>query len=247
MLGGSQATDYRIWEPQVQPLVAAGYRVIRFDHRGHGRSPVPPGPYSLADLGGDVVALLDRLGEARVHYVGLSLGGMVGMWLGRYAVDRIASLTLCCTSAQLGPPETWVARAEMVRTDGVKEAARQAVGRWLTPEYTAANPDRVDWLLSIVQATPIEGYVASCAAIGRMNLLPELPLISARTLVIAGKQDPSTPPEHGRRIADGIPGARLELLDPAAHLANLEQPDKVSQLIIDQLAERGGSDRGRDR
>jgi 3-oxoadipate enol-lactonase len=196
---------------------------------------VPPGPYTLADLGGDVIALLDRLGHARVHYVGLSLGGMVGMWLGRYAADRIASLTLCCTSAQLGPPETWVARAEQVRTEGVKEAACQAVGRWLTPEYAAANPDRVDWLLSIVEATPVDGYVASCAVIERMNLLPELPSISARTLVIAGKQDPSTPPEHGRRIVDGIPGARLELLNPAAHLANVEQPDLVSQLIIDQL------------
>jgi 3-oxoadipate enol-lactonase len=235
VFSGSLGSDLRMWEPQVAPLVAAGYRVVRYDHRGHGGSPVPAGPYGLAELGEDALALLDRLGGHRVHWVGLSLGGMVGMWLGQHAHQRLASLTLCCTSAQLGPPQMWAERARVVRAEGTQAVAATTIGRWLTPDYAAVNPQRAAWLEAMVAATPAEGYASCCTAIERMNLVPDLPSIPLPTLVIVGEQDPSTPPAHGRRIAEAVPGARLEVLDPAAHLANIEQPDKISQLIIDHV------------
>ena len=120
-----------MWDPQV-PRLAERLRVVRYDHRGHGNSPVPPGPYSLDDLGADALALLDRLGLERVHWCGLSLGGMVGMWMAINAPERIDRLVLCCTSARLGPPAMWADRARTVRAEGVEAIADAGIGRWLT-------------------------------------------------------------------------------------------------------------------
>lgn len=234
VLSGSLGSDVRMWLPQLKPLVEAGYRVVRVDHRGHGGSPVPPGPYTMDDLGSDMVELIDRLGGKPVHWVGLSLGGIVGMWLGQHAPDRVASLTLCCTSAEL-PPEPWAERARLVRSQGTAAVADAVVGRWLTETAAAADPGLVEWLRSMILTTPAEGYASCCDAIGTMDLVPGLASITAPTLVIAAEQDPATPPEHGRRIAEGIPGARLEVIGPAAHLASVEQPEKVSELIIEHV------------
>lgn len=234
VLSGSLGSDLRMWQPQVAPLVSAGYRVVRVDHRGHGGSPAPAGPYTMDDLGNDFVALLDRLGEERVHWVGLSLGGMVGMWLGSHAPDRIAGLTLCCTSAGL-PPEPWAERARLVRAKGTDAVADAVVSRWVTPAFAAANQELVSWLRAMIVDTSDEGYASCCTAIETMDLAGTPASISSPTLVIAGEQDPATPPEHGRRIADEIPGARLEVIAPAAHLANVEQPERISRLIIEQV------------
>ncbi|MGH3517807.1 MAG: 3-oxoadipate enol-lactonase [Haloechinothrix sp.] len=235
VLSGSLGSDLRMWEPQVFPLVDAGYRVVRYDHRGHGGSPVPPGPYTLDDLGADVIALIDRLGVPRVHFAGLSLGGMLGMWLGAHHPGRIASLTLCCTSARIDPPEMWADRANLVRAQGTPAVAEAVVERWFTPEWRAANPDRTRYYREMIAATPAEGYASCCTAIENTDLRSWLRSITAPTLVIAGVQDPATPPEHGQRLVDGIEKARLEVLEPAAHLASVERADKVSQLIIEQV------------
>ncbi|HEV7907763.1 MAG TPA: 3-oxoadipate enol-lactonase [Pseudonocardiaceae bacterium] len=235
VLSGSLGSDVRMWDPQVQPLTEAGFRVVRYDHRGHGGSPVPQGPYDLADLGGDVLALLDRLGVDRVHWVGLSLGGMVGMWLAQNHPQRLGGLVLFCTSAELGPAQMWADRARLVRAEGTQAVAVAGVQRWLTDGYRAAHPDRVAHLESMVAATPAEGYASCCGAIERMDLVGGLASIAAPTLAIAGAQDPSTGPDHLRRIADAVPGARVEVLDPGAHLVSYEQPEKASQLVIDHL------------
>jgi 3-oxoadipate enol-lactonase len=236
VLGGSLGSDLRMWAPQVAPLVAAGFRVVRYDTRGHGASPVPPGPYDLEDLGADLLALLDELGVARAHLVGLSLGGMTGMWLGAHAPDRVASLVLCCTSAKLGPPRMWADRARTVRAEGTAAVAEAGVSRWLTPGYAERNPAEAEFLRAMIAAVPAEGYAACCGAIERMNLLDALPKITAPTLVIAGADDPATPPEeHARPIADGIPGARLEVVANAAHLGNHEQPEEFGRLILGHL------------
>ncbi|WP_034274753.1 3-oxoadipate enol-lactonase [Haloechinothrix halophila] len=237
VLSGSLGSDVRMWQPQVAPLADAGYRVVRHDHRGHGGSPVPPGPYSLDDLGGDAVELLDAIGVARVHWVGLSLGGMLGMWLAAHSPDRIASLTACCTAAKLGPPEMWAERARMVSEHGTGAVAEAVVARWFTPEFAAAHPDRIDFYQRMVAATPAEGYAGCCRAIERMDLLDVLGTITTPTLVISGAEDPATPPEHGRRIADGVPGARFEVVDDAAHLGSAEQPEAVTSLLLDHLKE----------
>ncbi|MGH3948637.1 MAG: 3-oxoadipate enol-lactonase [Pseudonocardiaceae bacterium] len=235
IFSGSLGSDLRMWEPQVEPLAEAGLRVVRYDHRGHGDSPVVPGPYALEELGADVLALIDRLGVCRVHFVGLSLGGMLGMWLGQHAADRIASLTLCCTSAALGPAEMWSDRAKLVREKGVPAVADAVVERWFTEEWRAANPELTGYYRDMIAATPAEGYASCCTAIEKMNLVPGLSSITAPALVIAGAQDPATPPEHGKQIAAAISGARLEVVESAAHLASVEQADEVSRLIIEQI------------
>jgi 3-oxoadipate enol-lactonase len=234
VLGSSIGTSTALWEPQV-PALARRFRVVRYDHRGHGRSPVPPGPYELADLGGDVVALLDRLGVQRAHLGGLSLGGMVAMWVAAHAPERVDRLALVCTSAKLGPPALWAGRAAAVRTGGMAAIAEPVVARWFPHGY----PDdaMVDRMREVLLATPPEGYAACCAAIEVMDLEPVLPTIAAPTLVIAGGEDPATPPEHAERIAAAVPGARLAIVDGAAHLANLSHPEELTRLLRSFLDE----------
>jgi 3-oxoadipate enol-lactonase len=233
VLSNSLGTTTAMWDPQV-PTLAERLRVVRYDHRGHGGSPVPPGPYDLADLGADALALLDRLGVERVHWCGLSLGGMVGMWLAINAPERIDRLVLCCTSARLGPPSMWAERAATVRAEGVEAIADAGIGRWLTPGFIEREPAVAADVRAMLAATPAEGYAACCAAIEHMDLLDELGAVRAPTLVIAGTQDPATPPEHAERIVARIPGARLELVD-AAQLATIEQPAAMTELIAGHL------------
>jgi 3-oxoadipate enol-lactonase len=236
VLGPSLGTNMQLWEPQM-PALAERFRVIRYDHRGHGASPVPDGPYCLADLGGDVLALMDRLGVNRAHVAGLSLGGMVGMWLAAHAPDRVDRLVLVCTSARLGPPQMWAARAATVRTEGMGAIADAVLGRWVPEEFAAREPGAVNRLRAMLLATPPEGYAACCEAIQAMDLLPELAQIQADTLVIAGLEDAATPPAHAQRIISGIPQARLALIGGAAHLANVSRPDLVGRLLTDFLGD----------
>jgi 3-oxoadipate enol-lactonase len=234
VLSNSLGSTPAMWDGQVRAL-ARHLRVVRYDHRGHGDSPVPPAPYELADLGGDVLALLDRLGLERVHWCGLSLGGMVGMWLAIHAPERVDRLVLCCTSARLGPPEMWVQRAATVRADGVEAIADAGIERWLTPAFMERSPAVTAQVRAMLVATPAEGYAACCGAIERMDLVPELGAITAPTLVIAAADDPATPPEHGERIAANVPGARLVIVDDARHLATVERPQAMTDLIAGHL------------
>jgi 3-oxoadipate enol-lactonase len=236
LLGPSLGSTTAMWEPQVAAL-AEHFRVVRYDHRGHGGSPAPDGPYELADLGGDVLALLDALGVERSHVGGLSLGGMVAMWLAINAPERVDRLALLCTSAKLGPPSMWQERATAVREAGATSVIADAVvERWLTAAYAQAHPDLVASLRAMVASIDPVGYAACCGAIERMDLLDELPGIAAPTLVLAAREDPATPPEHAEAIASRIDGARLEVLDDAAHLANVQHPDTVTALLLDHLA-----------
>jgi 3-oxoadipate enol-lactonase len=236
VLGPSLGANLSAWDVQAAAL-SDSHRVVRYDHRGHGRSPAPPGPYEIADLGRDVLAVLDALGAERAHFGGLSLGGMVAMWIASHAPERVDRLVLCCTSARLGPPEMWQERARVVREQGLAAIAPGVVERWITPAGHAADPERTRRLEAMLAANDPQGYAECCGAIERMDLTGALPAISAPTLVIGGAQDRSTPPaEHAARIAAAIPGARLEILDGAAHQANLERPDEVTRLFRDHLA-----------
>jgi 3-oxoadipate enol-lactonase / 4-carboxymuconolactone decarboxylase len=235
VLSNSLGSDVRMWDSQVETLAAAGFRVIRYDHRGHGRSPAPAGPYTLAELASDAAALLDRLGLARVSWVGLSLGGMVGMWLAEHEPARVDRLVLCCTSAELGPASMWQERAANARTQGMSALAEAAVDRWVTPAFAESHPETVAWLREMFMSHSPEGYASCCTAIEQMSIVDDLPTVTAPTLVIVGADDPATPPEHGRRIADAVPGARLVVVPGAAHLGNVEQPAAFTGLIIDHL------------
>jgi 3-oxoadipate enol-lactonase len=209
--------------------------VIRCDLRGHGRSPVPPGPYSIDDLVDDAVAVLDRWQVERAHVVGLSLGGMTAMRLAARDPQRVDRLVVLCTSGLLGPPEGWAERARLVRAEGTAAVASTVVQRWLSPEHRAADPAYTAQLEAMIAATPAEGYAASCAAIEHMDLRADLRSITAPTLALAGALDPVTPPADLAAIVEAIPGSRLTVIDHAAHLANLDQPLLVNTALVEHL------------
>jgi 3-oxoadipate enol-lactonase len=230
LLGPSLGTTSRMWDAQL-PL-AERLRLVRFDHRGHGASPVPPGPYEIADLGRDVLELLDTLGLERVHYCGLSLGGMVGMWLGAHAPERIDRLILLCTAAYMPPASMWEQRIAIVSESGSVEPIADAVlERWLTPEFRAGHPEPTASLRAMLAGSPAEGYVGCCEAIRAMDLREQLRRIRAPTLVVSGAQDVATPLANQELIAATVPGARHEVVSPAAHLAAVEQAGRVNELI----------------
>ena len=233
---GSLGTDITMWQPQSARL-REHFRTLRYEIRGHGRSAVPPGPYSMDDLGSDLIALLDRLEIGRASLCGLSIGGMISMWAAAHAPERIERVVLCCTSARLGPPESWHERAATVRAKGVEAIADAVLGRWFTPGFREAHPEVLDGMRRILTATPREGYAGCCEAIAEMDLTGDLPSITAPTLVVAAEHDPATPPEHGRRIAELIPGARFELVSNAAHLASVERPDLTTMTILRFLSD----------
>lgn len=228
---GSLGTDLTMWKPQADPL-RQRFRVLRYDIRGHGASPVPSGPYSIADLGSDLLTLLDRLEIERAFLCGLSIGGMISMWTAARAPERVQRLLLCCTSAQLAPPNSWYERAATVREHGVGAVADAVLERWFTPGFRERQSSVLERMRGILSATPREGYAGCCEAIAEMDLRGDLPSITAPTLVIAAEDDPSTPPEHGRLIADLIPAARFELVSHARHLVSIERAELVTALIL---------------
>ncbi len=233
VLSNSLGTTLDMWLPQL-PAFTEKYRVLRYDTRGHGQSEVTPGPYSIAQLGSDVIALLDHLKLPRVHFCGLSMGGMTGMWLAINHPTRIDRLVLCNTSAAIGVPEMWNARIAQVRQGGMNSIIDTVLERWFTADFLAHAPAQVVRVRSMLAATSVEGYVANCAAVRDMDQRAELGRIATPTLVIGGRHDKSTPPEHGELIAKSIPGARYVELN-AAHLSNWEVAQAFTQQVLNFL------------
>jgi 3-oxoadipate enol-lactonase len=234
VLSHSLGATLETWDPQAHAL-AQHFQLVRYDLRGHGRSPVPPGPYDIDDLGVDLLALLDRLGIARAHLCGLSLGGMVSLWVASHYPERVDRLVVCCTSARLGPASAWAERAALVRAKGTAAVADAVVARWFTPEFQAREPERVALMRAMIAATPAVGYADCCGAIERMDLRPYLGAIRAPSLAIAGAEDSAIPPDHALRIAEGIRFGRAVVVERAAHLANAEQPERVTELVLGHL------------
>jgi 3-oxoadipate enol-lactonase len=226
VLGNSMGTTAAVWEPQLAQF-RRHFRLLRYEYPGHGGSAAPPGPYTVGELGAAVLGLLDEHGIGRARYCGISLGGMVGMWLAANAPDRIDALAVCCTSAYLPPAPFWAGRAQQARAEGTGPIAEQVVGRWFTPEFAAREPDVPASFVAGLAQVAAEGYAGCCEAIGAMDLRPSLPAITAPTLVIAGAEDPATPPWHGAVIASAIPEARLAVVRGAAHLASVSAPGQV--------------------
>ena len=239
VLANSMGTTMSMWDDQL-PDLGRHLRVLRYDHRGHGASEIPPGPYTLEQLGRDLLSLLDDLELERVSFCGLSMGGMVGMWLAANAPDRIDRLALCCTSAKVDP-DPYLERAANVRANGTGSVVDDLVERWFTPAFRQAAPRAVAKAVAMLAATSDEGYAGCCEAIAAMDLRADLPAISAPTLVIAGADDPATPPPHAAAIVAAIGGARLEVVAGAAHLANIQQPKLVTRLLLDHLADPSAS------
>lgn len=221
VLSNPIGTTYEVWGEQV-PAFAAHFRVLRYDH--------PPAG-TVARLAQGLVDLLDGLGIGRLSFCGLSLGGSVGMWLGAEVPQRLDRLVLACTSACFGVPEVYLERAELVRARGMEAVADASLGRWFTPRFAATARYR-EVLLSIQP----DAYAAMCEAVAGWDFTERLGAITAPTLVVAGAEDPSTPPAHAELIAERILYAELAVLEGAAHLANVEQPEAFNQTVLAHLA-----------
>ncbi|MGH3934225.1 MAG: alpha/beta fold hydrolase [Pseudonocardiaceae bacterium] len=234
VLAGPLGSTMQIWQPQVEAL-ADRFQILRYDHRGHGGSPVADGPYAIADMAIDVVALLDELSIERAAFCGLSLGGMVGIWLAAHAPERLSSLVLCSATAHYDDIGPYLERAASVRWVGTVGIASEVVAGWFTPEWAAAHPDVVEQATQMIAGTSDEGYAASCGAIATWDGRRLLGRIMTPTLVIAGAQDERTPvTPHAKTLAT-IYRAKLEVLD-AAHLAPIEQADRANRLIAKHVA-----------
>jgi 3-oxoadipate enol-lactonase len=238
VLSNSLGTNLSMWDPQI-PALAAQFRVLRYDTRGHGQSSVTAGPYSISQLGRDVVGLLDGLGIERAHFCGLSMGGVTGMWLGVYAADRINRLVLCNTAAKIGSAEMWNTRIDTVRTNGLNAVAETQAQRWFTPAFIARAPNVIAATRQMIASTSPEGYAANCGAIRDMDQRETISRIRARTLVIAGLHDPVISAADIRYLVDTIPGAKLVELE-ASHLSNVEAPVEFTKALLNFLTEPEG-------
>jgi 3-oxoadipate enol-lactonase len=234
VLPGSLGTTKEIWEPQLDAL--SRFRVLLCDLRGHGSSDVPPGPYSVAELGQDVLGLLDELGIERASFCGLSLGGAVGLWLAAEQPQRIEQLLVGCSSARFDPDGRYRQRAEQVRAHGIESIADAVLERWFTAETRGRRPELVARYRERLLATPAEGYAGCCEAVSDWDFRERLQEIETPTLVIAGQRDEATPPAQAELLASRIPDARLALLERAAHQANVERPDAFERLLARHLA-----------
>lgn len=230
----SLGTDLHMWDAQVAGL-SEQFRILRHDRRGHGRSEAPTPPYSLADLGGDVIALWDALGIARTHFCGLSIGGLTGLWLGIHAGARLDRLVVCATAARIGTPESWNARIDEVRAQGLSSLVPATAERWFTPGFRAARPEVVDAILGSFAATSAEGYTGCCAALAGADLRGGIAAIAAPLLAISGQDDPVCPPADLQAIADAVPQGRHASL-PGRHIVNIESADRFNAVLGEFLA-----------
>jgi len=235
LLGSSLGATRAMWAPQLDVL-SERFRVIAFDHRGHGGSEVPPGPYVIEDLGGDVVELLNELLVEQAAYVGISLGGAVGLWLAENAPDRFTRFVLLCPPAYpAAGAQMWTDRAAQVRAEGTQAITEATLQRWFLPTYAEAHKDEVDLVRQQLLNTPDEGYAACCEALGAMDLRDRLEDITAPVLLVTAESDTSIPPETVIPLAGAIPGAHLEILDNAAHLVTYSDPTRINPLLLAHL------------
>ncbi len=235
MLSNSLGCALQMWQPQMAALTER-FRVIRYDRRGHGKSSVPSGPYSMERFGTDALAILDHLKVEKTHWCGLSMGGMVGQWLGANAPDKFNRIVLSNTSCYYPDPTNWLNRIKAVKQGGIKAVADTVIAGWLTPDFREREPQTTANMKAMLIATPVEGYLACCEALSTLDQRALLPKIKSPTLVIAGQHDMATPAAAGEFIRDNIAGANLTILD-AAHISNVERVDAFTEAVIGFLTQ----------
>jgi 3-oxoadipate enol-lactonase len=235
VLSNSLGTNLSMWDPQANVLCEK-FRVLRYDTRGHGLSSVTPGPYTIEQLGRDVVALLDALKIESAYFCGLSMGGMIGIWLGVNAANRLKGLALCNTAAKIGTADGWNARIKDVKERGMAAIATTVVLRWFSENFVKKSPEVVEAMRQMLLLAPPEGYAGCCAAIRDMDQRGDLARVKARTLVIAGALDPVIPLADTKFVADGISGASYIELQ-AAHLSNIEAAPQFTEALLKFLSE----------
>jgi 3-oxoadipate enol-lactonase len=233
MFSHSLATNYTMWSPQIDAL-QAHYRVLRYDTRGHGQSSAPAGAYDLTTLAADAVGLIDALDIARVNWVGLSMGGMIGQVMGLDHGDRIGAMVLCDTASAVpaAAAATWGERIANAHANGMEPLVEPTIERWFTPPYIEAAPAVVNPVRTMIRTTPVDGYVGCCEAIRTLNLTARLSAIDRPTLVMVGEEDVGTPVAVSEAIVAEIDGAELVVLPSASHLSNLEQADRFNGALL---------------
>jgi 3-oxoadipate enol-lactonase len=237
LLAHAIGCDTRMWE-DVAPRLATRYRVLRVDTRGHGRSPVTARPYSLAGLAADFASVLDRLGLARVHWVGLSMGGMIGQAFALRHGERLGGLILANTTSSYGPEGrgNWQKRIQLVERGGLAAIRDMVEERYFSQAFRRDHPDVVSKVMGRFMQTPAEGYLGCCDAIADLDFSRDLPRIGHRTLAIAGAEDMGTPPAMSEAIVAKIPHSNLAIIEGAAHLSAAEKPEEFARLVLDFLA-----------
>lgn len=233
IFSNSLGADLSMWDLQI-PEFRKSFRVLRSDTRGHGKSSVTRGPYSIEQLAKDVLALADSQQLERFHFCGLSMGGQIGIWLAANAPQRLNKVVLCSTAAKIGTPEMWNARIAIVLKEGMKDVAAAAIERWFTPAFRAKNPSIVGKIHKTLETISPEGYAACCSALRDFDFRGSLSTLRTDTLVISGTHDPATTPADGQFLAKHIRGARYVELN-GAHLSNIEDADHFTREVIDFL------------
>lgn len=230
MLSHPLGVDYSTWTPQIAAF-AQRFHVLRYDTRGHGATEVTRGPYAVETLGRDCLGLLDSLGIERAHFCGLSLGGVIGMWLGIHAPGRIERLVLSNTGPRIGTTESWNARIAQVREGGMASIAATQIGRWFTPEFAARAPETTEAILQLLRKCPPEGYIGCCAALRDSDLGEGIGKIRNPALLIGGAHDPVSTPADARFMIERIHGAQYVELE-ASHLSSIEAAEKFSEAVL---------------
>jgi 3-oxoadipate enol-lactonase len=236
MLSNSLGTNLTMWDPQVSAL-AKTFRLIRYDRRGHGQSGAPKGPYSIERLGRDVLAVLDALKIQKTHWCGLSMGGMVGQWLGANAPERMDRIILSNTACYYADKEFWAGRIRLLREKGLGAVVAPTMERWFSKGFRDRSPQTIASMSEILLKTPLEGYIGCCEAIRDMDHREALTRIKAPVLIIAGKLDPATTVEDAEFIHGRVPGSKLTIIE-AAHISNVEQPEVYTKTMLDFLTAR---------
>lgn len=234
VLSNSLGTTLAMWDAQVDAL-ASRYRVLRYDSRGHGASDAPGGPYTIARLGADVLELLDALDVPRARFCGVSMGGMVGQWLGANAPERLERLVLSNTAAFMGPASAWQERIDRVRAAGMEAIADGVLARWFTPAFAARAPEVRARMRAAFVATSPSGYAACCAAIRDMDLREDAARIAPRTMLIAAAEDLATPPARAHEIASAMARPTEIVTLAGAHLCNVEVPALWNETVMEFL------------
>ena len=237
VLSNSLGTDLAMWEPQV-PAFSEHFRVLRYDTRGHGASSVTPGPYNIEQLGRDVLSLVDALGVDRFAFCGLSMGGLIGQWLGINAGERLTRLVICNTGAKIGTDEVWNDRIDTVLKGGeqaMRDMRDASISRWFTPAFAEQQPVQVSRITQMIASTSPAGYAANCAAVRDADYREQLGGIKVPMLIVCGSKDPVTTTEHGRFMQERVAGAELVEFE-AAHLSNVEAGDTFSARVLSFLS-----------
>ncbi len=235
ILSNSLASNLTMWDYQIPALVDEGYRVLRYDSRGHGQSAVPEGPYSIELLVSDAVALMDALGLEKVHFCGLSKGGMVGQMLGAKYSDRLISLVLSSTSAHMPPREIWNERIETVQKSGMEAVVDGTIDRWFTKPGQDRLPTDIQKIRQMILNTSVNGFCACCAAIRDMDQRDSIRSISTKTLVVVGEHDPGTPVSAAEVIHVSIASSKLKIIPDAAHFVNVEKAGVFNGVLLEFL------------